>query len=587
MGTALNTLAEGLLVLDQNERIVLANRAFGETIGMPIDALTGRSISQLPLVCSTEQATLVPWKEAISTGVPVMGQMFNLTRDEKEDVTFSVSASPIVDDHGKGRGVLTSFENVTQLERRKRDLAVLVEQLRISSDTLNRQNRELEQLATHDTLTGLLIRRPFFERLDAEWKSAAHCGHPLSAVMIDVDFFKSVNDTWGHAAGDDVLRHVAACLTDTARATDVVCRYGGEEFAMLMPHTELADAALVAERVRLAIAALELGDFSVTASLGVSSLSDWPKDPQDLLAQADQCLYAAKRAGRNQVVCWGDIPEIVADDESTADRSKQCEDLYQTSIPYHAVAALISVLAYRDQMTADHSRRVADSRVAAAEGLLSFSDCYLLEIAALLHDIGKIGVPDKVLLKPGPLTPSEWQVMRCNGTIGVEIVRASFASPKLNEVLRTYQAHYGNPDARPRTPDGRPHPTGARILAIADAYDSMVTDHVYRKGRTADAAFAELRRCAGTQFDPELVERFISVESHNKSKTDTPNAGVSRETALAIGLQIERLLAAMDCARPCCLGGALRTCPINRGEVWCQGDRRNGLQRVFDPRNGW
>ena len=353
--------------------------------------------------------------------------------------------------------MLTSFENVTQLERRKRDLAVLVEQLRISSDTLNRQNRELEQLATHDTLTGLLIRRPFFERLDAEWKSAAHCGHPLSAVMIDVDFFKSVNDTWGHAAGDDVLRHVAACLTDTARATDVVCRYGGEEFAMLMPHTELADAALVAERVRLAIAALELGDFSVTASLGVSSLSE-PKDPQDLLAQADQCLYAAKRAGRNQVVCWAIYRRSLPTTNRPpieASNAKIVPDVYSVS----RRRCVESVLAYRDQMTADHSRRVADSCVAAAEGLLSFSDCYLLEIAALLHDIGKIGVPDKVLLKPGPLTPSEWQVMRCNGTIGVEIVRASFASPKLNEVLRTYQAHYGNPDAA-RTPDGRPHPTG-------------------------------------------------------------------------------------------------------------------------------
>lgn len=543
---ALNTLAEGLLVLDQNERIVLANRAFGETVGMHIDALTGLPISKLPLVCSTDQATLIPWKEAISTGAPVMGQMFNLTRNEKEDVTFSVSASPIVDDHGKGRGVLTSFENVTQLERRKRDLAVLVEQLRISSDTLKHQNRELERLATHDTLTGLLIRRPFFERLDAEWKTAARHGHPLSAVMIDVDFFKSVNDTWGHAAGDEVLRQVAKCLGETARSTDIVCRYGGEEFTMLMPHTELADAAEVAERVRLAVAALELGDFSVTASLGVSSLSDSPKDPQDLLAQADQCLYGAKRSGRNKVVYWGNMPEIVDDDEATANRIRQCEDLYQASIPYHAVAALISALAYRDQVTADHSRRVADSCVAAAEGLLSFSDCYVLEIAALLHDIGKIGVPDKVLLKPGPLTPAEWKVMRRNGTIGVEIVRASFASPKLNEVLRTYQAHFGNPDVWPGLPTGDDIPLGARILAIADAYDSMVTDNAYRQGRTAEEAFAELRRCAGTQFDPELVERFIAVESHNKSKTDTPNAGVSRETALAIGLQIERLLAAMD-----------------------------------------
>ncbi len=543
---ALDTLAEGLLVLDQEEHIVLANRAFGETTGMNIDSLIGVSISRLPLVRSTEETMPIPWTEAIRTGKPVKGQMFGMSRDEKEDVTFSVSVSPIINDEGKGRGVLASFENVTQLERKKRDLTVMVDHLRMSSKVLKDQNRELERLATRDTLTNLLIRRPFFERLDAEWKSAVRYGHALSAVMVDVDFFKSINDNWGHATGDDVLRQVAAAMQKTARLPDIVCRYGGEEFAVIMPHTNLADAALAAERLRLAVEELDLGDIAVTVSLGVSSLSGKPKDPSDLLSQADQCLYAAKRAGRNQVICWGDIPKDFVDDESPKERMKECEDMQPTSIPYHAVAALISALAYRDHTTAGHSRRVADVCVATAEGLLSFSDCYVLEIAALLHDIGKIGVPDRVLLKPGPLTPDEWKVMRRNDAIGVEIVRAAFASPKLNEVIGTYQAHYGNPNARPGLPTGNSIPVSARILAIADAYDSMVTNRVYRNGCSSEEAFAELKRCAGVQFDPELVERFITIVSQRRFKTDAPTTGISRENALAIGLQIERLLAALD-----------------------------------------
>ncbi len=262
--------------------------------------------------------------------------------------------------------------------------------------------------------------------------------------------------------------------------------------------------------------------------------------------QADKCLYVAKRAGRNHVVRWDEMSRDGTADEATEEGLAAREDVHQAAIPFHAVAALISALAYRDLTTAEHSRRVADLCVATAEGLLSLRDCYLLEIAALLHDIGKIGVPDKVLLKSGPLTPDEWEVMRRNDTIGAEIVRASFASPALNKVVENYQAHYGNPSARPELPVGNRIPLGARILAIADAYDSMVSDRVYRPGCSPEKAFAELRHCAGTQFDPELVERFISILTDRDFYTHAPSSGVSRETALAIGLQIERFLAALD-----------------------------------------
>ena len=170
----------------------------------------------------------------------------------------------------------------------------------------------------------------------------------------------------------------------------------------------------------------------------------------------------------------------------------------------------------------------------------------MLEIAALLHDIGKIGVPDKVLLKAGPLTPEEWKMMRRNDVIGAEITRVSFGSSELSKIVECYQAHYGSPCVRPDLPAGTQIPLGARILAIADAYDSMVSDRLYRKGCPTEEAFAELRKCAGSQFDPELVERFISVVRDRDLKTDKTVSGVSRETALAIGLQVERLLAALD-----------------------------------------
>ena len=543
---ALDTLAEGLLVLDRNGHIVLANQAFMDATGMSLDALTGTSISRLPLLQPSEETAPVPWTEAISAGKRVVGRLFSLSRDGKNDVIFSVSASPITDERGRRRGVLTSFENVTLLEHKRRELSVLLEHLRASSDVLKQQNRELERLAARDPLTDLLTRRPFFERLETEWKSATRYDHNLSAVMVDVDFFKAINDQCGHAAGDEVLRHVAACLRETARDTDIVCRYGGEEFVVLMPHTGIIEAASGAERLRLAIEKLDFRNVGITASLGVSSLSEQPKDPYELLAQADKCLYVAKRSGRNLVVRWDDVPGDFVHEEPTAAWRQEHDDLLHTSIPFQAVTALLSALAYRDQTTADHSRRVADLCVATGEGLLSFRNCYVLEIAALLHDIGKIGVPDHVLLKPGPLTPDEWKVMRRNDTIGAEIVRAAFASPQLSTIVEHYQAHYRDPDAQPGFPMGNNIPLGARILAIADAYDSMVTDRVYRKSCTSEQALAELKRCAGTQFDPELVERFILVVRDGAFEAESPPSGVSREMALAVGLQLERFLAALD-----------------------------------------
>ncbi|MBM4091435.1 MAG: diguanylate cyclase, partial [Planctomycetes bacterium] len=231
---ALDTLAEGLLVLDRNERIVLANRAFVEASGMGLDALTGKSISRLPLVPTSDEPTPVPWTEAIKVGKPVVGHLFGMSCEGREDVTFSVSASPIIDERGQRRGVLTSFENVTLLEHKRRELSVLVDHLRVSRDVLKQQNLDLERLATRDPLTDLLNRRAFFDRLDVEWKSAARYSYALSAAMVDVDYFKSINDRWGHATGDEVLRDIAGCLRDAARETDVICRCGGEEFVILM-----------------------------------------------------------------------------------------------------------------------------------------------------------------------------------------------------------------------------------------------------------------------------------------------------------------------------------------------------------------
>ncbi len=417
-------------------------------------------------------------------------------------------------------------------------------ELRSSRDELTDRNKELQYLATRDPLTSCLNRRTFFEIFDKQWTGAQRHQHSLSCFMVDIDHFKSVNDDHGHSVGDEVLRRVAKTIQKTARESDVVCRYGGEEFCVLLPETDTGRACQAAERIRRAIEGLEFENVSVTASLGVSSISLGAGDPQELLDQADKCLYIAKRAGRNQVIRWDERPADVASGDSDGrDEVGSSDAENDVPIPYPAVASLVSALAYRDVATAAHSTRVAELCVATASGLLSVKHTYVLEIAALLHDIGKIGVPDAILLKPGPLTPEEWETMLLHDRIGVEIVEASFSNQQLVDIVRYHHATYGGSADAPHFPKGQDIPIGARIVTIADAYDAMVSDRVYRKGRPPKEAFEELRRCAGSQFDPDLVERFISIVTDYKSIV-LPIA--SKQTALQVGQQIERLAQAVD-----------------------------------------
>jgi putative nucleotidyltransferase with HDIG domain len=345
---------------------------------------------------------------------------------------------------------------------------------------------------------------------------------------------------------------VGTALRKTASQEDLVCRYGGEEFCVLMPSTELDAARRIAEALRAAVAAIGDLPTAVTGSIGVSAIGHGADEPHLLLDQADKALYVSKRSGRNRVTSW---LELSADQKSGAAKpekdSTPREAAGDVPIPFHAVAALSAALSYRDALTAEHSRRVADLCVLISHGLMSERDLYVLEVAALLHDIGKLGVPDSILLKPGPLTDDEWDVMSAHDRIGVEIVRTAFSSKELSEIIGCHHMRFDGATPRDAASNrpvlaGNDIPLRARILTIADAYDAMVSDRVYRQGRTREQAFAELRSCAGKQFDPELVERLIQVVTADDQGRTELSSAVTKQAALRIGLQIERLAEALD-----------------------------------------
>ncbi len=545
--SALDTLAEGLLVLDRQGRIVMANKSFAATMGQQAEQLQGRSASELPWI-GGQHGDQLPWHESIRENAPRMGIPLQLKTGQYDERALRVNVAPILGEDGKNRGALASFDDVTELEFKKVELIKMLKTLKASRAEIQEQNKQLRLLATIDPLTECMNRRSFFPLFDQHWEDAETNNKPLCGFMVDIDHFKSINDNFGHAKGDEVLKGVAACLREQIGDKGLVCRFGGEEFCVLLPSANLDQAITLAEQIRIAMSEIDFEILTITASIGVSSIDLGASSPQELLEQADKCLYVAKRNGRNKVVSYTAEMQSLEVDESKIRRAKpKAEgDSSLTHIPFPAVASLMSALAYRHAETAEHSTRVADLCVAVARGLMSVSEAYILEIAALLHDIGKIGVPDAILLKPGELTSEEWRVMKMNERIGAEIVGSAFYYEPLVDVIRFHKAPYDSRNDVKRLPTGDALPLGARILAIADAYDSMVTNRSYRKARSRDEAFAELRRCAGTQFDPQVVERFIEVVSGKPQLPQAAPGKMSRQTALQMATQIEELARALD-----------------------------------------
>ena len=537
---ALDTLAEGLLVLDERERIVLANRAFAEALDTDVDDLIDTRASDLPWIFPEEQADRrYPWAIAIDESTNQMEQMLRYTLDSGKDRIFSVNAAPLGNERVQ-RGSLATFRDVTHIEEYRTALESMLAKLQSSRDEIERKNAELEILATQDALTGCLNRRAFFDRFGKLWKEAKETGKPLSCIMIDNDHFKSVNDNYGHHVGDEVLRQVAGVIRERHGEDGLVCRYGGEEFCVVIPNCSLERGIEEAELTRIAISDIRLEspqDLRLSASIGVSETRFEPAEPQDIINQADLCLYTAKRNGRNQVVPFE--PSML--DQDFSEGSEEAPD--RADIPFRAVTALMSVLSYRDLNTAEHSRRVADLCVRVAEDIFTQHETFVLEVAAMLHDIGKVGVPDHILLKPGPLTKAEWQVMSHHDRIGVEIIAGAFECQLLTDIIASHHQFYGRgPDGD--TIDERGVPQAARLLAICDTYDAIVSDRVYRKGRTHDEAIAELRRCAGTQFDPELVEQFAAKITERTASID--NSSSTSQAALQIGYKVERIAQAIE-----------------------------------------
>ena len=361
----------------------------------------------------------------------------------------------------------------------------------------------LADAARTDPLTGLRNRRGFEETFGTEVERARRHDRPLSVIVGDLDHFKQVNDRLGHPAGDAALVRVGELLRSGRRQIDPVARTGGEEFALILPEASEQDAYLVAERLREAVKRVfSRRPVPLTMSLGVATFPDHGVTADALLAAADRALYAAKQLGRNRAVVYSD--------EVTAAGAAREQGGSSNEVQLASLVTLAEALDLRYTGACDHSQAVG--RYAAMIGRqlgLGPGHVARLEVAGRLHDVGKVGLPDSVLRKSGELDEEEWAQVRRHPEVGAEILGGG----QLADVRSWVLAHHERPDGQgyPRGLSGEEIPLEARILAVAEAFESMTADRVYRSALGADEARAELQRCAGSQFDGRVVQALLAA----------------------------------------------------------------------------
>ncbi|MEN6371057.1 MAG: diguanylate cyclase [Armatimonadota bacterium] len=401
----------------------------------------------------------------------------------------------------------------------KDEIGKMAESLNRMTQSLRESQTSLLQRANTDGLTGLYNHRYFQDRLNQELKRALRYSRPLSLMMIDLDGFKAVNDSLGHLAGDTILRNFSKILTSEVREIDVAARYGGDEFAVILPETSLEEALRLAESVRAAVdhsphlmeeslttngdKSDNKKDWKITLSIGVAECPAHTRQRDSLVSAADIAMYHAKHVSQNAVCSYDRVPGA----GGTMDPCRIYTFLQSASVS--TIAALAAAVDAKDHYTHGHSESVARYAVGIATELrLTSEEKFNVRIAALLHDVGKIGMPDTLLNNPGKLDTYERELIRNHPSVGERIVKQV---PQLQKILPGILYHHEkyNGTGYPCGLSGKKIPLIARIICVADSFDAMTSNRPYRSAMSTAQALAELRDNVGTQFDTDCVDALI------------------------------------------------------------------------------
>jgi diguanylate cyclase (GGDEF)-like protein len=430
------------------------------------------------------------------------------TPDARKWGVQSVAGFPL-----RGKWGLTGVLNLVFLQphafsKEERDLlSLLADQAAVAIEN-SRLYEETKRLATTDHLTGVWNRRYLDEHFQTELVRAHRFRRQVSVLVIDIDNFKLFNDTYGHLSGDEVICNVAQAILTSCREIDLVGRYGGDEFAVILLETDTSVAAHIAKRI---LTALEKEPFSapneakipINVSIGIASYPSDGKKAGQLFSLADAAMYRAKLAGGGQFASLTTSQEEVAK---------------KTAAPFDVIMRLLMAVDSKDNYTLKHSQEVTRRACTLAREIqLSKEEISALEVAGKLHDIGKIGIPTSILKKPGPFTPEEWKIVQEHPYLGFIILQQL---PQTETVFQALLHHHERYDGKgyPSGLEGDKIPFLSRILALADAFSAMTTGRPHRKALTVEEALGEMRRNMGKQFDPKLAQKFVKLIEKGKIK---------------------------------------------------------------------
>jgi len=416
--------------------------------------------------------------------------------------------------------------------------------------------QKAQEQAITDGLTGVKTHRFFMEALSAEWKRSTRAGRAFALVLMDLDRFKFVNDFYGHLEGDLVLQRVGHILETNCRRSDVVARYGGDEFVILMPETNMEHARQLASKLRGWVSADPLlREKNISASFGIACYPLHGSSPQELIQVADASMYLSKHQGGNAVSTadhfdpneakkWKrdvleaylgvtlkrlfatgpeafeeiysrlkQFTESLAATEGTNGATSAAAATQGPQALPQAVLDTVTSLAFaidaKDHYTQGHSQKVSAYASLIAEALgLNDLEIEEIRLGGVLHDIGKVAIPENILNKNGPLNPDEWDTMKSHVTFGAKILEPLTPLARIREMVLHHHEFFDG-SGYPNGMSGEEIPLGARIIAVADAYDTITSDRTYKKARPAAEALVELERCANAQFDAKVVVAFV------------------------------------------------------------------------------
>jgi diguanylate cyclase (GGDEF)-like protein/PAS domain S-box-containing protein len=327
--TAFDTLNEGVAVIDRDGRIMLSNKAFRRLHPQAAQDLVGKPLSEQDWLTGHGAAQPQPWAQAMETNAPVTGQPISITQPDQSVSRLIVNAAPVQDGGGRLRGCMVSFHDQTELHHANEQMRDALIKLEASRKQVEEQNVELVRLATRDPLTGCYNRRAFFSAAEPLLDQIRLHGRQLCCVMADIDHFKRVNDTYGHAVGDQVIVAVARAMSAGLRTNDLLCRYGGEEFCILLPDTTPEQALDITERLRTDIeqnagpSVRSIEGLRFTSSFGVASFSPDLTSISELIELADYALYSSKHNGRNRVTLWTEDMQLM--DEAALNNAHEAQ----------------------------------------------------------------------------------------------------------------------------------------------------------------------------------------------------------------------------------------------------------------------